>query len=149
MPHAGGPPLVRGRLRLHAIPFVSQDDYDRLLWACDINLVRGEDSFVRAQWAARAFAWHIYPQAQAAHLAKLNAFLDLYTASPRRCRQPRSASVHAGMERRRDAGAVGPAWLEFAAARPQLQEYGAQWAAGLAGRPDLATGLVNAAAGEV
>ena len=49
---------------LHAVPFVAQDDYDRLLWASDVNFVRGEDSFVRAQWAARPFVWHIYPQAE-------------------------------------------------------------------------------------
>ena len=39
------------------VPFVAQDDYDRLLWACDLNFVRGEDSFVRAQWAARPLIW--------------------------------------------------------------------------------------------
>jgi uncharacterized repeat protein (TIGR03837 family) len=149
VPHAGGPPLVRGRLRLHAIPFVSQDDYDRLLWACDINLVRGEDSFIRAQWAARAFAWHIYPQAQAVHLAKLNAFLDRYTATLDAAANRAVRRFMVAWNADRGAGAVGPAWLEFAAARPQLQAYGAQWAAGLAGRPDLATGLVNAAVGEV
>ncbi len=55
-----------------------QSDYDHLLWCCDFNLVRGEDSFLRAQWAARPFLWHIYPQADAAHLEKLTAFLELY-----------------------------------------------------------------------
>ena len=43
--------------------------------------MRGEDSFVRAQWAARPFAWHIYPQAQGAHWVKLSAFLARYTAA--------------------------------------------------------------------
>jgi hypothetical protein len=42
-------------------------DYDRLLWACDLNFVRGEDSFVRAQWAGAPFVWHIYPQHDGAH----------------------------------------------------------------------------------
>jgi hypothetical protein len=41
------------------------------LWACDLNFVRGEDSFVRAQWAERPFVWHIYPQQDDAHLEKL------------------------------------------------------------------------------
>ena len=45
--------LTRGALVLRAMPFVAQDRYDELLWACDLNFVRGEDSFVRAQWAAR------------------------------------------------------------------------------------------------
>ena len=49
-------------LTVRVLPFVPQAEYDRLLWACDVNIVRGEDSFVRAQWANRPFAWHIYPQ---------------------------------------------------------------------------------------
>ena len=79
VPHVGRP-YARGRVALHAIPFLSQDDYDRLLWACDVNFVRGEDSFVRAQWAARPFVWHIYPQAEDAHLRKLDAFVGRYAA---------------------------------------------------------------------
>src|SRR5690606_22123743 len=42
-----------GALTVRVIPFVPQPDYDRLLWACELNFVRGEDSFVRAQWAQR------------------------------------------------------------------------------------------------
>ena len=47
-----------------------------MLWACDLNLVRGEDSLVRALWAGQALVWHIYPQHDNAHHAKLQAFLD-------------------------------------------------------------------------
>jgi uncharacterized repeat protein (TIGR03837 family) len=68
----------RGNLTLIALPFLSQDDYDHVLWASDVNFVRGEDSFVRAQWAARPFVWHIYPQEEAAHITKLDAFLQRY-----------------------------------------------------------------------
>jgi len=57
------------------IPFLPQDDYDKLLWCCDVNFVRGEDSFVRAQWAGRPFVWHIYPQDKDLHHIKLKAFL--------------------------------------------------------------------------
>lgn len=53
-----------------------QTAFDEMLWACDLNLVRGEDSLVRALWAGQAFVWHIYPQEDNAHHAKLNAFLD-------------------------------------------------------------------------
>ena len=56
VPHAGQP-IDRGRLHIDVIPFGTQDDFDRLLWRSDVNFVRGEDSFVRAQWAARAFVW--------------------------------------------------------------------------------------------
>ena len=65
----------RPGLRGIALPYLAQDDYDRLLWACDLNFVRGEDSFVRAQWAGKAFVWHIYPQHDDAHHAKLQAFM--------------------------------------------------------------------------
>ena len=47
-----------------------------MLWACDFNAVRGEDSLVRALWAGQAFVWHIYPQHDNAHHDKLHAFLD-------------------------------------------------------------------------
>jgi uncharacterized repeat protein (TIGR03837 family) len=68
----------QGSLRLKVIPFLIQTDYDRLLWACDINFIRGEDSFVRAQWAAKPFIWHIYPQDEDIHIIKLDAFLHHY-----------------------------------------------------------------------
>jgi uncharacterized repeat protein (TIGR03837 family) len=62
-------------LRLHCLRWLSQTDYDRLLWACDLNFVRGEDSLVRALWAGSPFVWQIYPQHDAVHLAKLEAML--------------------------------------------------------------------------
>ena len=74
----GGNRVQRGNLEARFVPFVPQVDYDELLWACDINFVRGEDSFVRAQWAGRPFVWHIYPQAANAHRLKLAAFLDAF-----------------------------------------------------------------------
>lgn len=65
-----------GEARLHAVPRLTQRDYDHLLWSCDLNFVRGEDSLVRALWAGKPFVWHIYPQHDQAHHAKLEAFLD-------------------------------------------------------------------------
>jgi uncharacterized repeat protein (TIGR03837 family) len=62
--------------RLHTLPHLTQRDFDHLLWACDLNFVRGEDSLVRALWAGQPFVWHIYPQHDNAHHAKLRAFLD-------------------------------------------------------------------------
>lgn len=75
-----GPAMARGALRAMAVPCLTQTDYDHLLWASDLNLMRGEDSFVRAQWAGKPFVWHIYPQDDGAHAAKLAAFLDLCLA---------------------------------------------------------------------
>jgi uncharacterized repeat protein (TIGR03837 family) len=71
-----GPTLQRGALRASMLPQLTQRDYDHLLWSCDLNFVRGEDSFVRAQWAAKPFVWQAYPQQDDAHTAKLDAFLD-------------------------------------------------------------------------
>jgi uncharacterized repeat protein (TIGR03837 family) len=66
----------RPGVRTIALPYLTQHDFDHLLWACDLNFVRGEDSFVRAQWAGKPFVWHIYPQDDDAHHAKLAAFMD-------------------------------------------------------------------------
>ena len=76
--HAGDV-FRRGALQVHILPFTDQDAYDQLLWACDLNFVRGEDSCVRAQWAARAMVWQAYPQAEGAHREKLDALLARYT----------------------------------------------------------------------
>lgn len=75
-----GAARTRGALTVRVLPFVPQDDYDRLLWACDVNFVRGEDSFVRAQWAGQPFLWHIYLQDENLHHVKLRAFLQRYAA---------------------------------------------------------------------
>lgn len=68
--------LDTGLAALHRLPRLTQRDYDHLLWSCDLNFVRGEDSLMRALWAGKPFVWHIYPQHDNAHHAKLNAFLD-------------------------------------------------------------------------
>ena len=65
-----------GSLGVTWLDHLSQHEYDHLLWACDLNFVRGEDSLVRALWAAKPFVWNIYPQHDQAHQAKLEAFLD-------------------------------------------------------------------------
>jgi uncharacterized repeat protein (TIGR03837 family) len=62
--------------RLHTMQPLPQREFDHLLWACDLNFVRGEDSLVRALWAGQPFVWQIYPQHDNAHHAKLDAFLD-------------------------------------------------------------------------
>ena len=72
------PILLSDSIQLISIPFVSQDEYDWVLSQCNFNIVRGEDSFVRAQLAGKPFIWHIYPQDDRAHEIKLAAFLDLY-----------------------------------------------------------------------
>jgi uncharacterized repeat protein (TIGR03837 family) len=75
-------PILREQLSISYLPPLTQENYDHLLWACDFNCVRGEDSIVRALWAGKPFVWHIYPQDDDAHHDKLDAFLDVLDASP-------------------------------------------------------------------
>jgi len=70
-----GASLRRGALRAVRLPLLRQADFDRLLWSCQLNFVRGEDSFVRAFWAGAPFVWQLYVQDDGAHAAKLDAFL--------------------------------------------------------------------------
>ncbi|OYY75201.1 MAG: hypothetical protein B7Y40_01950 [Gammaproteobacteria bacterium 28-57-27] len=76
---SAGDTYQHGSLTLHILPFLPQAEYDRLLWLCDINFVRGEESLTRAIWAGKPFIWHIYPTDDHAHQVKLNAFLEVYT----------------------------------------------------------------------
>lgn len=91
-----GSTFIRGQLRIHFIPFLSQEDYDRLLWACDLNFVRGEDSWIRALWSARPFIWQPYRQEENAHQAKLEAFLDRYAANQLTLQQAHHAWLSSG-----------------------------------------------------
>lgn len=81
-----------GAARAELLPWQSQDGYDRLLAACDLNLVRGEDSLVRAIHAGRPFLWQAYPQADGAHHAKVRALVE------RLCRGA-PASLHDDLQR--------------------------------------------------
>ncbi len=68
------------KLAVTYLPTLSQRQFDELLWACDLNFVRGEDSLVRACLAGKPFVWHIYPQADNVHHIKLEAFLSALQA---------------------------------------------------------------------
>lgn len=70
--------LKKEQLTLTVLPFLTQAEYDQLLWCCDLNFVRGEDSWIRALWSAKPFIWQTYPQDEKLHLKKLDAFLDKY-----------------------------------------------------------------------
>jgi uncharacterized repeat protein (TIGR03837 family) len=64
-------------LRTFKLPWLTQTDFDHLLWASDLNFVRGEDSLVRALWSGAPFVWQIYPQEDGAHAHKLQAMLEM------------------------------------------------------------------------
>jgi len=71
-----------GQLAITYLPLLTQLEFDHLLWACDLNFVRGEDSVVRALWAGKPFVWQIYPQDDDAHFPKLQAFLETLQLPP-------------------------------------------------------------------
>lgn len=64
-------------LSILKLPYLSQIDFDHLLWSCDLNFVRGEDSLTRAIWANKPFVWQLYPQDDGAHYDKLDAFMAI------------------------------------------------------------------------
>jgi hypothetical protein len=134
----------RGSLTLHVLPMLDQDAYDRLLWTCDINFVRGEDSFVRAQFAARPMLWQAYVQDEDTHLAKLEAFLDLYCAGLDSATATLIRKLwrvwNGAPDQAEDIIALWPQWL---AALPALQAHARAWDQHLAGQPDLATNLLT------
>ena len=139
-PQAGNH-YARGNLHVHILPFVEQEQYDLLLWACDINFVRGEDSCVRAQWAARPFIWQIYPQHDGAHWQKLQAFMDIYTA---RLAPSASRAVQALWQVLNGATKVeiAQAWANFIAVQVELKQHGNMWARQLA-ENNLALNLLD------
>ncbi|EJN33257.1 elongation factor P maturation arginine rhamnosyltransferase EarP [Pseudomonas sp. GM80] len=131
---------VRQSLNVQVLPFVRQDQYDHLLWCCDFNAVRGEDSFVRAQWAGRPMLWHIYQQDEDIHLDKLDAFLALYTKGL----SPAAAEAMNGLWRAWSAGQpIGDHWLASRKHWPELQENAEKWCLEQGLQADLAAALVQ------
>lgn len=135
-----------GALELIPLPFLPQADYDALLWRCDLNCIRGEDSFVRAQWAARPLLWHIYAQDENAHLDKLAAFLDRYCAELAPAAAAALRALHLEWNEKRLPAAVWDAYLRHL---PELRAHARKWAADLGQKDDLATRLVKFVAGKV
>lgn len=135
--------IVRERaLTLIAVPFLPQPAYDSLLWLCDLNVVRGEDSFVRAQWAAKPFVWHIYPQHDGVHLTKLDAFLERYLEG-----LPHGPAIAIGaLMRAWNTGVELPRrWFEALDWLEVWQAHARHWAERLAGQQDLAAQLARKA----
>src|SRR5262249_3504493 len=134
--HEAGPVVLR------FLPFLPQPEYDSLLWACDVNFVRGEDSFARAQWAAKPFIWHIYAQAEAAHVAKLDAFLVAYarmasaTAGAMGSKGPMGnlmGDLWRAWNRVPGAPPLSTAWRDYTVALPAQHAAARHWRDHLAG----------------
>jgi uncharacterized repeat protein (TIGR03837 family) len=130
------------KARITIQPFVPQTGFDSLLWAQDICIVRGEDSFVRAQWAAKPFVWHIYPQVGGIHWQKLTAFLDRYCVGLTSDAETSVREMWRAWNAE-DAAATLGAWNSFIAHRAALEAHAQKWAKEMAKQADLATNLVT------
>ncbi|MEJ6456538.1 elongation factor P maturation arginine rhamnosyltransferase EarP [Fusobacterium nucleatum] len=75
------------KIKFVKLPFFTYDKYEELLALCDFNLVRGEDSFVRALLLGKPFLWHIYPQDENTHIKKLESFLEKYCSNNKKLKQ--------------------------------------------------------------
>ena len=132
-------PLPSG-LRMQALPWLPQTDFDHLLAAADLALVRGEDSFVRAQLVGRGpVLWQIYPQSDGAHGPKLDAWMGrLLAGAP----PPLAAAVR---RVQRVVNGLETARTDQPLALPELTAWAAQqrrWQAGLHAQADLVTQLL-------
>ena len=137
---AAGDKQIRGALTVQVLPFVSQDAYDRLLWCCDFNAVRGEDSFVRAQWAGRPFLWQIYPQQDDAHLDKLDAFLTIYSQGL----TPAAAHALLSLWRAWNVGEpVDTHWPALLEEWPAINKHAERWCQQQSSQTNIAATLVQ------
>ena len=129
--------FTRDNLHVQILPFLSHADYDALLRDCDINFVRGEDSWVRAIWAGKPFIWQPYFQDENTHIKKLNAFLDLFYAGfneKQMVCKAHSAWVLGNMPI--------DTWQNYLNHLSAINAYTLQQTYRLANQPDLATKLV-------
>ncbi|AMP09412.1 conserved hypothetical protein, PP_1857 family [Collimonas arenae] len=134
-----GASATRGALTVRVLPFIPQPDYDKLLWACDLNFVRGEDSFVRAQWAGKPFIWHIYPQDKDLHHVKLNAFLRRYSAKTDSL-VALSLAWNAAADESADFAQI---WPSFKADMPKIATMSTDWQHQVLANGDLASNLLK------
>lgn len=139
--------LQYGNLEIRVLPFIAQERYDELLWACDINFVRGEDSCVRAQWAGKPFVWHIYPQQDKVHLKKLSAFMELYCSGLQLDATRALYSLWEGWnigqcEGQGASTSLKPAWNEYWEHIALLQRHAREWSQHLSGN-SLVLNLLN------
>jgi len=122
-----------GALHIRYLPWVSQAAFDDLLAQHDLNLVRGEDSLVRAIWAGKPLVWQIYPQSDGVHHAKLAAFLHSMNAPP--------GVVQAHLAWNADTAQAPPTW------DAQTLRTAGEWVRAtrqcLLAQPDLAQQLID------
>ena len=129
-------------LKTQNVPFVSQPAFDALLWQADVLWVRGEDSLARALWSGRPFIWHIYPQAENAHHAKLMAWLAHYTQPFPAALREALVDVHCAWNGVTETATLREAWGRLMAQWDDWRDYSLLRSNQLAQMPDLARRLM-------
>jgi len=130
-------------LTIHVLPFLSQIEYDQLLWQCDLNFVRGEDSWIRAIWAGKPFIWQPYIQADDVHVKKLSAFLQTHFAKASYKLQSLVANTsNAWSAQNMSSETLKDIWQQLFDNLPALHQYSARQAQTLAKHASLASQLV-------
>lgn len=132
----------KNNLSIYIVPFLSQADYDHLLWACDLNFVRGEDSWIRAIWAGKPFIWQPYIQADDVHLNKLNAFLNVYTKNTTEETRTLIKQANLTWSGYGEINNSNSIWPQLINQLSNLAKHSKQQAAALSNQADLATKLV-------
>lgn len=126
-------------LKLRVVPFLSQAEYDQLLASCDINFVRGEDSWIRAIWAGKPFIWQPYLQTENTHVTKLNAFLDLFYAE---CEAQAKSSIYDTHSAWVTSNITTDIWQSYVDSLPVTKSFTLSKASQLASQTDPASKLV-------
>lgn len=138
----------KNNLTIHVLPFLSQDQYDELLWRCDVNFVRGEDSWLRAIWAAKPMIWQPYFQNENTHLLKLNAFLNHYCAAFNSSTEAAASQAikllsGAWVNPLTTAASFSHAWFDYTKALPIIKIQAQIYTQKLALQPSLVSNLVD------
>lgn len=128
----------------------SQSEFDQILQSCDLNFVRGEDSFVRAHWASAGpwqvpFIWQPYRQEEKAHGHKLAGWLNQMVCSP--ALKPLEAMHWAWNGIRpsetHETLTLAQAWRGLAGQFDKVSDSLHHVCLGLAGRPSLEEHLIG------
>ncbi len=134
-----GTPLRRRSLTFYALPFLPQAGFDRLLWACDVNFVRGEDSFVRARGPGGHSCGRSIPR-QKRHIRQAGGILGTIPPGLRE-----AAAVRRCWHAWNGRGHIAAAWPDFVAHRQAVEQHGRAWASRLDQTGDLAENLSDSA----
>jgi uncharacterized repeat protein (TIGR03837 family) len=130
----------RGIVRLSFLPWLSQDAYDVLLAECDLNFVRGEDSWIRAIWAGKPFVWRPYPQEDDTDRGKLDAFLQVCAPDfDDECQAALGQLMHAW----RENTDVEEAWPRWLAHYPSIATGFRRFSQRMSAQQDLASRLIE------